>query len=172
MTAIKQLLFLHGAGTPAEDRPLAEALAAAFGAQLTMPQWPENDHAVDHWTGPIERYLGALGPRDLVVAHSFGASMLLRTVDRGVRIPCPAVLLAMPDWGPDGWDVVDYAFTGTGPDTTLVLHHCRDDAVVPFDHLARNSERLPSAWTVAHLIGGHQFDDLAESIVHIPGGSR
>lgn len=42
----------------------------------------------------------------------------------------------------------------------ISLHHCRDDEVVPFEHLALNAARLPSATVVEHQRGGHQFEDI------------
>ncbi|WP_194846540.1 hypothetical protein [Mumia zhuanghuii] len=44
------------------------------------------------------------------------------------------------------------------------LDHCRDDEVVPFEHLALNAVRMPSARVVEHPAGGHQFVGLAEAI--------
>ena len=34
------------------------------------------------------------------------------------------------------------------------------DEVVPFEHLALNARRLPSAAVVDHRLGGHQFDGV------------
>ncbi|WP_202977815.1 hypothetical protein [Nocardioides daphniae] len=46
----------------------------------------------------------------------------------------------------------------------VALHHCRDDEEVPFDHLALNAARMPSAYVVEHPRGGHQFVGLVETI--------
>ncbi|WP_322410665.1 hypothetical protein [Microbacterium invictum] len=111
--------------------------------------------------------LEAVAPDDFVVAHSFGATMLLQILAEGVRVaPRWVTLLAMPDWSPEGWNVADYAFTGPEPTQNISLHHCRDDEVVEFAHLALNARRLPRAARHAHDSGGHQFTGLAPEIAH------
>jgi hypothetical protein len=70
----------------------------------------------------------------------------------------------MPDWSPEGWGIEEYAFTGPAPHQSISLHHCRDDEVVPFAHLAMNSARLPSARIWEHDSGGHQFAGAIETI--------
>lgn len=156
------LLFLHGAGGYAEDRPLADAIAAELGQPVSYPRFPEDDMSVDHQASLVRATLDAVGPDDVVAAHSFAASILLRVLaEREREAPARVVLLAMPDWSPQGWDVADYAFTGPAPRQGISLHHCRDDEVVEFAHLALHSARLPGAAVHAHDSGGHQFDGLA-----------
>jgi predicted alpha/beta hydrolase family esterase len=159
------LLFLHGAGGYEEDRPLAEAIAVELGKPLTYPRFPDDDMSFDHQASLMGAAVDAVGPGDLVVAHSFGASILLRVLgEREREVPARVVLLAMPDWSPDGWDVADYAFTGPAPRQDISLHHCRDDEVVEFAHLALNSARLTGATVHEYESGGHQFDGLAAEI--------
>ncbi len=161
---VKRLLFLHGAGGYDEDRPLADALGAALGADVDLPPLPDADMSFEAWAAPVRRSLAAHDAGDLVIAHSFGASILLRVLADGGPLPNRAALLAMPDWGRQGWDVTAYAFDGPEPPVTLSLHHCRDDDVVPFAHLARNAALLPSAQVYPYDVGGHQFDGLAATI--------
>ncbi|MCT9819510.1 alpha/beta hydrolase [Microbacterium sp. W1N] len=159
------LLFFHGAGGYDDDLPLASGIAAALGTELIYPALPTDDWGYEDWAAPIRRRVDAVAPDDLVVAHSFGASVLLRVLAERPRThPARAVLLAMPEWSEAGWDVADYAFRGPEPATTLSLHHCRDDDVVPFEHIARNAALLPSATRHEHAVGGHQFDGLAAVI--------
>lgn len=159
-----RLLFFHGAGGYVDDRPLAEGLAVALGVRLEMPTLPDEDMSNEAWAAPVRALVATVAPGDHVIAHSFGASVLLRVLADGPRVPAPVLLLAMPHWGPDGWDVADYAFTDAEPDAALMLHHCRDDQVVPFTHLAMNAALLPSARVRAHPVGGHQLVGLAEEI--------
>lgn len=149
------LLFIHGAGGYSDDRPLAEALAAELGVRLEMPELPDDDMSVAAWARPVREALRHPGPAH-VVAHSFGATILVHVLSSGVR-PTPAALLAMPDWSPEGWDIDAYALAPSSH-LHLSLHHCRDDEVVPFSHLALNARRLPSAVVHEHDRGGHQFD--------------
>lgn len=116
----------------------------------------------DHQASLVRDALDTVSPDDVVAAHSFGASILLRVLaERQREAPRRVVLLAMPDWSPQGWDVADYAFTGPAPSQDISLHHCRDDDVVEFAHLALNSARFPRATVHAYDSGGHQFDGLA-----------
>lgn len=155
---MRQLLFLHGAGGFSEDGPLADALGAELGARVVLPRLPDDDMSYAAWAAVVRPHLDALEPHDVLVAHSFGASVLLRVLGEDGSSPERAALLAMPDWGPDGWDVAEYAYDGPPAGTVLTLHHCRDDEVVPFAHLSVHASRLPGARVVDHASGGHQFD--------------
>jgi predicted alpha/beta hydrolase family esterase len=165
MSGTDRLLFLHGAGGYDEDRLVADALGASLGLPVDFPRLPDEDMSYDAWAGAVSTSLSIVGPGDVVVAHSFGASILLRVLSEdspaGLR---RATLLAMPDWTPDGWDVAEYAFTGPAPSVPLSLHHCRDDDVVPFDHLALHVARLPSAEVHRHDTGGHQFEGRIDAV--------
>lgn len=159
------LRFIHGAGGYFDDRELADSLGAAVGAALDMPHIPEDDMSFEAWAAPVRRMVAAMSPDDLVIAHSFGASVLLRVLAEEPRpVPASAVLLAMPDWGPRGGDIAEYAFSGPEPVQSMSLHHCRDDDVVPFRHLALNAALLPSARVHEYPSGGHQFNGLAATI--------
>ena len=164
MASVK-LLFLHGARGYAEDQVIADGLGSVLGIDVDFPELPDEDMSYESWAGVIRERLRAMGSRDIVVAHSFGASILLRVLAEEAReFPTRATLLAMPDWSPNGWGVADYAFTGPEPDVHLSLHHCRDDEVVEFDHLALNARALPSARLTEHVAGGHQFEGLTDTI--------
>lgn len=166
------LLFLHGAGGYDEDRTLADAIAAELGQPVEYPRLPEDDMSVEHQTRFVRAALDAVGPDDAVVAHSFGATMLLRILaERERSAPRRVTVLAMPDWSPEGWDVADYAFAGPEPAQVISLHHCRDDEVVEFAHLALNARRIPHAALHEHDSGGHQFVGLAPEIARDVSGT-
>lgn len=130
--AAGRLLFLHGADGYAEDQVIADGLGIALGVAVDFPRLPDEDMSFESWATVIRKSLHALGSRDSVVAHSFGASILLGVLsEQNGEFPTRATLLAMPDWSPDGWDVADYAFTSPEPNVHLSLHHCRDDEVAP-----------------------------------------
>lgn len=168
------LLFLHGAGGYDEDRSLAEAIAAELGQALEYPRFPVDDMSVGYHARLVREALDALTPDDVVVAHSLGATVLLHVLAESEReVPRSVTLLAMPDWSPEGWGVAEYAFTGPEPIQAISLHHCRDDEVVEFSHLALNARRLPHAELHAHGSGGHQFAGLAAEVASdISGTAR
>ncbi|MBY6677019.1 alpha/beta hydrolase [Rhodococcus sp. BP-332] len=156
-----RLLFVHGAGGEDDDEPLAEEFGALLGATVDMPRIPSDDMSAEAWAGPIRRGLEA--SPDVVIAHSFGATVLLHVL-ASLRVPA-ATLLAMPDWSAAGWDVHQYEWPTVPPEVSLTLHHCRDDDVVPFAHLALASARLPGARVVEHQRGGHQFESAVGEVV-------
>ncbi|WP_308258794.1 hypothetical protein [Gordonia jinghuaiqii] len=49
----EQLIFLHGAGGFAGDRPLAHGLGAALGVPVDMPQFSDVDMSLEAWASPI-----------------------------------------------------------------------------------------------------------------------
>jgi predicted alpha/beta hydrolase family esterase len=160
-----RLLFLHGAGGYDGDRLVADALGGALGRPVDFPRLPETDMSYGAWARAVRSSLSAVDPTDVVVAHSFGASILLRVLAEGTPVTLSrATLLATPDWTPHGWDVAEYAFTGPVPAVPLSMHHCRDDEVVPFDHLALHGARLPHADVHEHASGGHQFEGRTDAL--------
>lgn len=162
---VGRLLFVHGAGGYVDDTELAQGLAKALRLDLVMPELSDSDMGYEAWAVPVRKLLDDAGPADRVVAHSFGATIVVRVLAETMRAhPERATLLAMPDWSPQGWDVAQYALTGE-PRTDLTLLHCRDDEVVPVSHLAMNSKALPSATVIELPTGGHQFDGVTETIV-------
>ncbi|MFW0791503.1 alpha/beta hydrolase [Gordonia sp. CPCC 205333] len=158
------MLFIHGAGGYLDDRPLAEGLADATDGALLLPHLPDDDMSVETWARVVRDSVTESGTR-IVVAHSFGASILLHVLAQQDWPISAAILLAMPDWSPAGWDSPDYAFDGPEPSVPISLHHCRDDEIVSFSHLASHAARLPSARVVEHIAGGHQFGGAQSAIV-------
>ncbi|MBM7276588.1 alpha/beta hydrolase [Gordonia rubripertincta] len=155
----KRLLFIHGAGGFTDDRPIADGLGDALAVSVDMPEFSSDDMSLRAWADPLRARLSAMGADDLLVAHSFGASILLHVLaEPGYAGPKRAVLLAMPNWGPDGWAIEQYDFAGPPPrDVTMSLHHCIDDEEVPIGHLDLNAAMLPGAQLHRHGTGGHQF---------------
>ncbi|QMW66590.1 alpha/beta hydrolase [Mumia sp. ZJ1417] len=166
------VLFVHGAGGYRDDRVLADALGDVLRAPVDYPQLPDEDMSVEAWAGPLRERLAGLSADDVVIGHSFGATILQWVLPEDGWAPTRALLLAMPDWSPDGWDAAQYVYDGPEPRMRVSLHHCRDDEVVPYEHLALNAVRMPSARTVAHPAGGHQFVGLAGAIAEDVRGGR
>ena len=91
----------------------------------------------------------------MVVGHSVGASILIRWLsERKDETTIAGVfLVACPFWGGDGWRYEGYEElalppgfeSALPPGIPVYLYHCRDDATVPFDHLAHYAQALPEA---------------------------
>lgn len=137
----------------------------AHGADLECVRCPDDDMSATRWTYCLREPLRKLSEDDVVVGHSFGASIVTLLLAEGSHRVGRAVLLAPPNWGPDGWDVPDYVASHPPSGTAIWLHHCADDAVVPAAHLAAVAARLPGARTILHNAGGHQFAGLEEDLL-------
>lgn len=131
---------------------------------MEVPRFPSEDMGAEDWATPLRDLLSTRGPDDAVIGHSFDGSILLKVLaDRDWPVgaaPC----WPSQTWGPEGWAVEEYAAHEVAPTTALSLHHCRDDDIVEFAHLARHAVRLPAATVHEYASGGHQFDGRAGQI--------
>lgn len=183
---MKQVLFVQGAGAGAyqEDKVLADSLQKALGPSydLLYPAMPyEEDPSYGKWKQQIEEeLLEGRGPIALV-GHSLGASVLAKYLsETEVRRPVTGVfLIANPFWGGDGWRYEGWEelalpqdLAATFPKSArLFLYHCRDDEVVPFEHLELYAYLLPDATVRALNTGGHQLDGDMSLVARDVGSS-
>ena len=168
------VLFIQGGGDGAydEDARLADSLRHSLGPRVAVryPAMPnEGDPSYGRWRQQIEQDLADQPGPVAIVGHSIGASVLLKWLGErtGERAIAGVFLAACPFWGGDGWRYEGYEdlalpagfAPGLPPGTPVYLYHCRDDEVVPFDHLALCAQALPRATVRAFDEGGHQFND-------------
>lgn len=166
------VLFVHGAGGYVDDQALAAGLREHLDGPVHYPRFSDEDMSYDAWRREVSGHLQALGQDVAVVAHSFGASVVLRHVLEDRPSLSAVVLLAMPYWGTTGWDVAEYALPASfePPVVPIFLHHCYDDEEAPFDHLARHVAALPDAVVREHETGGHQLTGrMAAVAADLPG---
>ncbi|QMU29667.1 alpha/beta hydrolase [Adhaeribacter radiodurans] len=166
----QQVLFIQGGGDEGyeEDALLVVSLQTALGAtyQVHYPRMPSNKALPDFgWLQQIHQEIMLLPNQIILVAHSLGASMLLKYLSekQAPKNIAGIFLLATPFWSGDenwvqGLKLPD-DFPGKLPDKiTAFLYHCRDDDVVPFEQLARYQQLLPQAAARSIESGGHQFN--------------
>lgn len=178
---------MQGAGRGAydADKPLAESLRRTLGPCFAVryPAMPNEDDApYEQWRQQIEQELADVPGPVVLVGHSVGASVLMKWLSKrkGEKAIAGVFLAACPFWGGDGWRYEGYEELALPPGfaarlptgTPVYLYHCRDDAIVPFDHLALYAQALPQATVRAFDEGGHQFNDdlsaVARDIASLP----
>ncbi|MBC7870717.1 MAG: alpha/beta hydrolase [Chitinophagaceae bacterium] len=174
----KHVLFIQGAGTGAfeEDKKLAASLRKALGIdyELHYPAMLDEDNApYQQWKQQIEQELAAMQGPIILVGHSVGASVIIKCMsETEVKKPIAGIfLIAAPFWGGNGWRYEGYeelalpnGLTAKLPrGVSIFLYHCRDDEIVPSDHLALYAQVLPQAVVREFEAGGHQLNnDLSE----------
>ena len=156
------VLFIQGGGTGAheEDGKLAASLQAALGSayHVIYPHMPnEADPQYPAWKAQMAQELAALEGHVILVGHSAGGAVLLRYLaEEPVEQPMGGLfIIAAPYWGAEDWQ----ANLPNG--VPIFLYHSRDDAIVPFAHLALWANKLGTA-VIREVQGGHQLNnDLA-----------
>jgi predicted alpha/beta hydrolase family esterase len=169
----QHLLFIQGAGQGAyeEDKELVANLRAELGPEYAVhyPAMPDEDDAsYTEWSQRIANDVAEMQVPIILAGHSVGASVLIKWLsERRTDTPIAGVfLIATPFWGGDGWQYEGYeelmlptGFAARLPKGMAVfLYHCRDDEIVPFDHLALYAQVLPQATVREFSAGGHQFN--------------
>lgn len=165
----KQVLFLPGGGDNGYDADarLVDSLQNLLGNkyELNYPRMQTDEAAPDFgWLKQIATEMAKLGDDGLLVAHSLGASLLLKYLSENkiFGMITGIFLLATPFWlGEEDWLQglkLQEDFAGHLPPTSrFFFYHCRDDEEVPFDHLAFYRQKLPGATFREIERGGHQF---------------
>lgn len=176
------VLFVQGAGDlhhPEGSIHLARFLERELGARyrIVVPEMPDAENPTyPRWRTAIEEGLAGVDGAALIVGHSLGGTVVLRML---AESPAPAqirglFLASMPWWGPEEWDVDEYAppdgFGARLPDIPIFLYHSVDDPHVPFGHLARYRAALPAATARSVPGAEHSFrNGLPELVRDIEG---
>jgi len=172
----KQVLFVHGGGEGAhgEDASLVASLQEKLGPEYKvrypkMPREADPDYQV--WKQAIAEEVADMGDGAILVAHSIGASVLIKVLaDQDLdRSLAGVLLIAAPFWHDHEvwrWEEVELPeqlSTLIPSGLPLFLYHGRADEVVPITHVEMHARLLPQA-VVRRLDGrNHQLnDDLTE----------
>jgi len=168
--AAMQTIFLHGAGVipdraNPQDYPLLATLLDLC-PDLIVPVMPSAMEPTPvGWLHGMETALRPLGPDTAIIGHSLGGSMALKWIaEQAPGFRAQTFLgLAIPHWGPKGWNYpgfdqpAGYAATTTGLGR-IILSSAQDDDVVDISHLDLYAADLPQAHLVRLSMGGHGFD--------------
>ena len=167
----KQVLFIQGGGDDGynADAKMMESLQESLGKdyQVIYPQMPSDKAAPDFgWQNQIAKEIEKIKDPVIVVAHSLGASLLLKYLseNKSAKKLAGIFLIATPFWsGKEDWIQGlklknDFA-ENLIQITRIFFYHCRDDGEVPFDHLATYRQKLPRAIFREIESGGHQLNN-------------
>ncbi|QIP13070.1 hypothetical protein G8759_10735 [Spirosoma aureum] len=165
----KQVLFIQGGGEngyEADDK-LVASLQNALGTnyEISYPRLQTDEAAPDFgWIKQIGNEIDKLEDGVILVAHSLGASLLLKYLSekKASKKVAGILLLSTPFWtGNEEWVQglkLQGDFAQRLPlNSRIFFYHCRDDEEVPFDHLATYRQKLPAATFREIERGGHQL---------------
>ncbi len=165
----KQVLFIQGGGNGGyeADAKLAGSLQKALGKdyELSYPRMQTDEGLPDFgWLKQIGSEIGDPGGNGILVAHSLGASLLLKYLaeNKISKKIAGVFLVSTPFWsGTEEWKQglkLRDVFVGHLPENTpIFFYHCRDDEEVPFDNLAAYRHKVPDATFREIESGGHQL---------------
>jgi predicted alpha/beta hydrolase family esterase len=167
----KQILFLHGGASDedyAADGKLVESLKRSLGEsyEIHYPFLPEESSPDMGRKNQIEKAMSAIDGDIIIVAHSFGASMLLKYLseNRPSRSIKGIFLIATPHWhGKEDWKQPfilkkDFA-EKIEQHLPIFLYHAHDDEEVPLSQLDYYTTNLPKATVRKIKEGGHQLNN-------------
>jgi len=172
----KQLLFIQGGGNGGyeADAKLVASLQKALGKdyEISYPRLQTDEAAPDFgWLKQIGHEIAKL-PGDLIlVAHSLGASLLLKYLSENKvsKKLAGIFLVATPFWsGNEEWTrglkLRENFAEGLPKNSRMFFYHCRDDEEIPFDHLASYRQKLPAANFREIENGGHQLGNNLNAV--------
>lgn len=170
------ILFIQGGGAGMYDKwdnLLVDSLQTHLGPgyPIRYPQMPnEDDPSASAWERAILEQIQDLPPGSILVGHSVGATILLRTIAEHPDLP-PAsgcFLIAAPFVGEGGWPSDDFEFDrhlGTKLPADLPIHvfHGTADDTAPLHHVDLYAACIPQAHIHRLHDRDHQMNnDLAE----------
>ena len=164
------LLFVQGGGDEAHryDKTIVDRLQQSLGAEMPVAfpflggletlDWPAV--AVE-----LGDNLRALSPGAIVVAHSVGASAVLKLLSSGIDPKLAHLFLLAPPYnGADGeWGDDDFSFPADfarslPKDLPITLWHSRDDDIIRVANAERYRQKLSQAQIILVDGYGHQFE--------------
>jgi predicted alpha/beta hydrolase family esterase len=181
MRGKRQVLFVQGGGKGTHDEwdnKLVASLQRDLGQdhEIHYPRMPNEDEPeYGAWKAALENEFRALGAGAIVVGHSIGGTILLKTLAEQPAAPAlgAILLIAAPFVGEGGWTIEDMQVPpdlGARLPRGVPVHffHGLEDDVAPVAHVDAYARTAPQARV--HRLPGrdHQLnDDLREVAVAI-----
>jgi uncharacterized protein len=168
----KHVLFIQGGGGEedhAADAKLVASLQNVLGEDYVVhyPLLSDDESAPDFGRKKqISKEISLIKGEIILVAHSLGASMLLKYLSESqVQKKIAGIfLIATPFWsGDEDWKQglkLRQNFADKLPKgVPIFLYHSRDDEEAPFAHLGLYAQNLPHATVREIASGGHQLNN-------------
>ncbi len=174
----KSVLFIHGGGEAGyeADSKLAASLQRALGESYYVyyPRLQTNTTLPDFgWVKQIEKQISDTKGKAFLVAHSLGASMLLKCLSENeIKKSLAGIfLLSTPFWsGDESWVLglkLKEDFAELLPkNVPIFFFHCQDDEEIPFGHLTNYKQKIPGAAFREIKSGGHQFNNNLSTVAN------
>lgn len=165
-----KVLFIQGGGGDEgyeADAKLVAPLQAILGAayEVIYPRLYVDEKAPDFgWCKQIGKEIEAINSEVILVAHSLGASLLLKYLSENkLKKKISGIfLISTPFWsGDEDWKQglkLKEDFADKLPkDVPVFFYQSRDDEEVPFSNLSLYAQKLPRATAREIASGGHQL---------------
>jgi predicted alpha/beta hydrolase family esterase len=169
---MRELVFIHGAGGAIDDPEfgseeliafLTRELAQDYRIRAPLMPNPEEPHATA-WLDALEMELADFPNDGVLIGHSMGGAMILKLIAerRHSLAASGLVMIACPFWGEPDWEVEEFYLPHAFADrlsglNRILLYHSRDDAIVPFAHMAVYHKHIPRAEPYEIDGSGHAF---------------
>ncbi|MCW3116381.1 MAG: hypothetical protein JWM28_463 [Chitinophagaceae bacterium] len=163
------MLFIQGGGDGGyeADTKLVASLQKALGKdyEISYPRMQTDEAAPDFgWLKQIGKEIGKLRDDVILVAHSLGASLLLKYISENKvsKKVAGIFLISTPFWsGKEKWvqgiELQEDFAESVPKNSRIFFYHCRDDEEIPFNHIASYRHKLPVATFREIESGGHQL---------------
>lgn len=167
----RSILFIQGGGEDgySADKLMVVSLRKALGESYTIhyPELTSDESAPDFgWLQQIETEISKSKDDVIIVAHSLGASMLLKCLtEHAVSKRIDGIfLIATPFWnGNEDWQkglMLQNNFTEKLPaNIPLFFYQTKDDKEVPYEHFERYKSKVKYARFQEFEQGGHQLNN-------------
>lgn len=145
----KQILLAHSGdaqGAPGEGSYdlvhwLREEIGDIYEIKFPLIEDPEAP-SYEMWENMLDKAFPKLTNGSILIGHSLGGSMLLKYLSEN-HVDCRIeglFLVASPYWGQENWEVDEFrlkeSFTSDLPSIARIhLFHCKNDPIVPFEHM-------------------------------------
>ncbi len=175
MTDKQQILFVQGGGKGAHekwDSKLVASLGHELGSnfEIHYPRMPhEEEPSYVRWREALQKELGKLPAHAILVGHSIGGTMLLKTLSEQPKAANVRALLliSVPFVGEGGWPATEFEFPADLgarlPKAPIHFFHGLADETAPPAHVELYAHAIPRAHV--HRLHGrdHQLNnDLSQ----------